>query len=74
MSNDWKNEDDIKAELRVLTEELRTLRHELRNMVTPPKPQNPSRLFLHRQSWPANPPAEADAAEKQRERRPKKKR
>ena len=48
---DWKNEDDIKAELRVLTGELKQLREELRNMVAPPKP-NPSRAFLHRQSWP----------------------
>jgi len=55
MPNDWKNEDDIKAELRVLTDELRTLRHELRNMVTPPKPKNASRAFLHRHSWPAMP-------------------
>lgn len=53
MSKDWKNEDDIKAELRQLTDELRTLRHELRNMVAPPKPKNPSRAFLHRHSWPA---------------------
>ena len=48
----WKNEDDIKAELRVLTDELRRLREELRGMVAPPKP-NPTRAFLHRQSWPA---------------------
>jgi len=59
MGNDWKNEDDIKAELRVLTDELRTLRHELRNMVVPPKPKNPSRAFLHRHSWPAMPPPDA---------------
>ena len=51
MPKDWKNEDDIKAELRILTDELRTLRHELRNMVSPQKPKNPSR-FLHRHSWP----------------------
>ncbi|HET7695625.1 MAG TPA: hypothetical protein VFK57_07960 [Vicinamibacterales bacterium] len=51
MPKDWKNEDDIKAELRVLTDELRNLRHELRNMVAPPKPKNPSRAFLHRHSW-----------------------
>ena len=51
MPNDWKNEDDIKAELRILTDELRTLRHELRNMVSPQKAKNPSR-FLHRHSWP----------------------
>jgi hypothetical protein len=76
MSNDWKNEDDIKAELRVLTDELRTLRHELRNMVTPPKSKNPSRTFLHRHSWPALPrPAAADAQHKPESRtNPKKKR
>ena len=47
----WKNEDDIKAELRTLTDELKHLREELRNMVSPPK-RNPSRAFLHRQTWP----------------------
>jgi len=51
---EWKNEDDIKAELRVLTGELKQLRQELRAMVSPPKP-NPSRAFLHRQAWPAPP-------------------
>ena len=49
----WKNEDDIKAELRVLTDELRHLREELKGMVAPPKP-NPTRAFLHRQSWPVS--------------------
>lgn len=61
MAKDWKNEDDIKAELRHLTDELRTLRHELRNMVAPPKPKNPSRAFLHRHSWPATPRSESAA-------------
>jgi hypothetical protein len=51
--SDWKNEDDIKAELRAMTDELRRLREGLRNMVSPPPKQNPSRAFLHRQSWPA---------------------
>ncbi len=51
--SDWKNEDDIKAELRAMTDELRQLREGLRNMVSPPPKQNPSRAFLHRQSWPA---------------------
>ena len=54
----WKNEDDIKAELRTLTGELKHLREELRNMVSPPKP-NPSRAFLHRQTWPESRPATA---------------
>ena len=50
--SEWKNEDDIKAELRVLTAELRKLREGLRNMVSPPPKPNPSREFLHRQTWP----------------------
>jgi hypothetical protein len=71
MSKDWKNEDDIKAELRVLTDELRTLRHELRNMVTPQKPKNAARGFFHRHSWPGMP--RPDAAPDQGEPPKKKK-
>jgi hypothetical protein len=58
--SDWKNEDDIKAELRTLTAELRRLREGLSDMVSPPKP-NPTRAFLHRQSWagPVERPVEA---------------
>lgn len=67
---DWKNEDDIKAELRMLTGELKHLREELRDMVAPPK-QNPTRAFLHRHAWPqaAHPPVAretAEAADKQK--------
>jgi hypothetical protein len=72
MSNSWKNEDDIKAELRVLTDELRTLRHELRNMVAPPKTRNPARAFLHRQAWPPTPLTAEDRPPVKREP-PKKK-
>ena len=79
--SDWKNEDDIKAELRAMTDELRRLREGLRNMVSPPKP-NPSRAFLHRQSWqpeaaeppvptPVDPPR-AEAADRKRAKRRKK--
>jgi hypothetical protein len=57
---DWKNEDDIKAELRAMTDELRRLREGLRNMVSPPQKPNPTRAFLHRQSWP---PETAEPAE-----------
>lgn len=74
----WKNEDDIKAELRVLTDELRHLREELKSMVAPPKP-NPTRAFLHRQSWPVprdprdeppqDPPPSADEKPKRPGRR-----
>jgi hypothetical protein len=55
----WKNEDDIKAELRVLTDELKSLRQELSDMVKPPR-QNPTRAFLHRQSWPPGGPSRAE--------------
>jgi len=68
----WQNEDDIKAELRTLTRELRQLREELRGMVTPPKP-SPARALLHRQSWPpaaADPPP-AVAADSSAKRPPK---
>jgi hypothetical protein len=44
----WKNEDEIKAELRTLTAELRQLREELRSMVSPRKP-SPARALLPRQ-------------------------
>jgi hypothetical protein len=52
--SEWKNEDDIKADLRTLTQELRKLREELRGMVSHPKP-NQARAILHRQSWPTLP-------------------
>jgi hypothetical protein len=67
--SEWKNEDDIKAELRAMTDELRKLREGLRNMVSPPPKAHPSRAFLHRQSWPTpveQPPPEADAADEDR--------
>jgi hypothetical protein len=63
--SDWKNEDDIKAELRAMTDELRKLREGLTNLVSPPK-TNPSRAFLHRQAWPH--PAEPDAVAADRKR------
>lgn len=68
----WKNEDDIKAELRTLTDELKHLREELRSMVSPPK-QNPSRAFLHRQTWPAEPKLAIAAERGTRRERPAKK-
>ena len=70
---EWKNEDDIKAELRFLTGELKQLRQELRAMVSPPKP-NPSRAFLHRQSWPSPPREVASESTKEPKRRKGKKR
>lgn len=71
--SDWKNEDEIKAELRAMTDELRRLREGLRNMVSPPKKESPSRTFLHRQAWPA--PAESRPAEApdRKRRKPSKK-
>jgi hypothetical protein len=64
MSDDWKNEDVIKAELRTLTDELRTLRQELGNMVSRPTKNNPARAFLHRQPWPTAPRAATAAEQK----------
>ena len=72
MGSQWKNEDDIKAELRVLTEELRTLRHELRNMVAPPKASNPTRALLHRHAWPLAPSPIAGTPETKRDAAKKK--
>jgi hypothetical protein len=69
---DWKNEDEIKAELRAMTDELRKLREGLRNMVSPPPKSNPQRAFL-RQSWPE--PVEhspAVAPDRKRRKRAKK--
>ena len=57
---EWKNEDDIKAELRELTGDLKKLREELKAMVSPPPKPNPSRAFLHRQAWEPAPRASAD--------------
>ena len=65
---EWKNEDDIKAELRELTSELRRLREELRGMLEP-RP-HPTRAFLHRQSWPSqDPPAVVEDRGKHRPRK-----
>jgi hypothetical protein len=66
----WKNEDDIKAELRTLTQDLRKLREELRGIVSHPKP-DPPRGLPHRQG---SPPAEepvSDASDST-DKRPKK--
>ena len=60
----WKNEDDIRAELRFLTDELKHLREELGSMVSPSKP-NPTRAFLHQPRWtpdPHPPPDRPDTA------------
>jgi hypothetical protein len=70
--SEWKNEDDIKAELRAMTDELRRLREGLRNMVSHPK-SHPTRAFLHRQSWPPPsverpPPVAADSHDRPRAR------
>ena len=67
MGGDWQNEDDIKAELRVLTDELKKLREELRGMVARPKP-NPTRAFLHRHSWPPAPARRSDPVASANER------
>lgn len=70
----WKNEDDIKADLRTLTQELRKLREELRGMVSYPKPSQ-ARALLHRQSWPTpdEPVSEAADSTDKRRKKPQKK-
>jgi hypothetical protein len=64
--SEWKNEEDIKAELRAMTDELRKLREGLRS---PPR-SHPPHEFLLRQPRPAPaepaPPAAGDG------KRPKK--
>jgi hypothetical protein len=59
---DWKSEEDIKAELRDLTSELRRVREELRGMVEPAPKPNSTRAFLHKQAWPTEKRAPATAA------------
>jgi len=69
---EWKNEDDIKAELRELTSELRRLREELLGMVEPAPKAHSTRAFLHKQSWPSeNTPAVVADRTKRRSRRTK---
>jgi hypothetical protein len=58
----WKDEEQIKAELRVLTSQLKQLREELQELVSPPK-ASPSRAFLHRKGWPTEGPEERDSAD-----------
>ena len=55
---DWAGENEIKAQLRALTEETRKLRRDLDALVRPPA-TNPTRAFIHRQSWPKTPPTVA---------------
>lgn len=59
---DWKNEEQIKAELRLLTGQLKQLREELRDLVAPPK-RTSSKAFLHRRGWPGEPFDERDSAD-----------
>lgn len=74
---DWKDEEQIKAELRVLTSQLKQLREELQDLVAPPK-SSPSRALLHRKGWPAEGSEERDSADerasKSRPAQPSKKR
>ena len=58
---EWKDEEQIKADLRQLTHQLKRLREELRDLVSPPK-TSPSRAFLHRKGWPGEGLDEHDSA------------
>jgi len=66
----WKNEDDIKAELRTLTQELRKLREELRGMVSHPHKPDPGRA-IRLQSWPPSPGEPVATAADATRKRPK---
>lgn len=48
---DWEGEEQIKSQLRELTERTRALREDLDALVRPSTP-SPTRAFIHRQSWP----------------------
>lgn len=54
----WEGENEIKAQLRELTERTRQLRHDLDALVRPAAP-NPTRAFIHPQEWPKPEPAAA---------------
>jgi hypothetical protein len=47
----YSSEQSIIDELKMLTEQTRKLREELRDMVSDPKPQDLTRALLHTQSW-----------------------
>lgn len=49
--DDWKDEEQIKAELRLLTRQLKELRGELTDLLSPPKSSH-TRALLHRKGWP----------------------
>lgn len=59
---EWKDEEQIKAELRLLTRQLRELRGELTDLLSPPKPSR-ARALLHRKGWPGEPSDDRDSAD-----------
>jgi hypothetical protein len=67
---DWESEEQIKAQLRDLTERTRRLRQELDALVRPAA-SSPTRGFIQRQSWPKAQPPEVAG---ERRRRPRKSR
>jgi hypothetical protein len=67
---DWEGEEEIKAQLRELTDRTRKLREDLTALVRPATAK-PTRAFIHRQAWPATPPVVATARERKRPARKK---
>ena len=67
---DWHSEDEIKAQLRELTEKTRRLRHDLDEMVRPAEP-NPARAFIHRQVWPKSQAPTPPPVAAERKRKPR---
>jgi hypothetical protein len=77
MAGPYKNEDDVKAELRFLTEQTRKLRQELRADLARAKPDI-TRALLHTRAWtrdtPITTPPAAPTADDSPKRRGRKKR
>jgi hypothetical protein len=65
---DWEGEEQIKAQLRELTDRTRKLRQDLDELVRPPDP-SPTRAFIHRHSWPKLPAAQPDRPQKRGKKR-----
>jgi hypothetical protein len=71
MAGPYKNEDEVKAELRFLTEQTRKLRQELRADLAAPKPDI-TRALLHTRAWTSDtaptPPVAPSADERPKSR------
>ena len=65
----YTSEQSLLDELKMLTEQTRKLREELRDMVSTPKPHDLTRALLHTQSWKKDRPPDAPAEANERRRK-----